>query len=246
MQLGWFIYMQTQADRDLLIQRGLVVAGRHVTLHSRQVAPRQRDVAKVTLKDLPLYSISNEDILEALKEICPVQSEVQYSNVWYDGKPTIRNGDWFVYIALSNMAKLPQHLEIAGAMSQIFKPISHMKCKWCGNEGHRAGDLKCPARAPESMTDDVEVFQGGGNPLLNLHICPEGCEIKDQGTSFPSSEHHYQFKKLKHHDMGEQVYLLLIEADSFKAMKKAKELILDEKTSDKWKVMACDKMHTTN
>ena len=54
----------------------------------------------------------------ALKEICPVQSEVWYSNVWYDGKPTsIRNGDQFVYIALSNMAKLPQHLEIAGVMA---------------------------------------------------------------------------------------------------------------------------------
>ncbi len=36
---GWFIYMQIQADRDLLIQRGLVVAGRYVTLHS-EVAPR--------------------------------------------------------------------------------------------------------------------------------------------------------------------------------------------------------------
>ena len=62
MHSGWFIYMRTQADRDLLIQRGLVVAGRHVTLHS-EVTPRQRDVAKVTLKDLPLHSISNEEVL---------------------------------------------------------------------------------------------------------------------------------------------------------------------------------------
>ena len=65
-------------------------------------------MAKVTLKDLPLHSISNEEVLEALKEICPVQSEVWYSNIWHDGKPTsIRNGNQFVYIALSDMAKLP-------------------------------------------------------------------------------------------------------------------------------------------
>ncbi len=94
--------------------------------------------------------------------------------------------------------------------------------------------------------DDVEVFRGGGNPLSNLHVCLEGCEIKDQGISFPSSEHHYQFKKLKHHDMGEQAYLLLLEANSFKAMKKAKELIPDDKTSDEWKAMACNEMQTTN
>ena len=72
------------------------------------------------------------------------------------------------------MNKLPTQLEVAGIMAWIFKPLSFTKCKYCGNEGHRLGDLKCPAKAPESMIDDIEVFRGSGNPLSNLHVCVEG------------------------------------------------------------------------
>ncbi len=196
------------------------------------------------LKDLPLHSISDKEVLEAVKQLCPVQSEVKYSNVWHDGN--IRNGDRFVYITHSDMNKLLAQLEVTGTMARIFKPLSFTKCKHCGNEGHRPGDLKCLAKAPESMVDDIEVFRGSGNPLSNLHVCVEGCEIQDQGMSFPSSKHHYQFKKLKHHNLGKEAYLLLTEADSFRAIKRAKELVPDNKVSDEWKEKAYDEMLKTN
>ena len=64
--------------------------------------------------------------------------------------------------------------------------------------------------------------------------------------SFPSSEYYYQFKRLKHHDLGEEAYLLLTEADSFRAMKKAKELVPNDKVSNKWKEKAYDEMFKTN
>ncbi len=84
---------------------------------------------KITLKDLPLHSISNEQVLEALKEICPVQLEVHYSNVWHDGGPiTIHNGDHFAYVVLSDIEKLPSSLEVSGVVSQIFKPMAMSKC----------------------------------------------------------------------------------------------------------------------
>ena len=78
--LGWYIYMHSTADCEILIQRGLVVAGQYVTLRL-EVTPKQYDTAKVMLKDLPLHSVSNEEVLEAVKQLCPIQSEVKYSNI---------------------------------------------------------------------------------------------------------------------------------------------------------------------
>ncbi len=72
---GWYIYMCTQSDQDQLIQRGIVVAGKLITLCS-EVSPHQHDAVKIMLKDSPLHSVSNEQVLEAIKEVCLVQSEV--------------------------------------------------------------------------------------------------------------------------------------------------------------------------
>ena len=67
--------------------------------------------------------------------------------------------------------------------------------------------------------------------------------IADKGTTFPTSEHHYQFKKLKCHDMGEEAYLLLADQKTgFDAMKKAKALLPDEKVSQEWKDKAYEEM----
>ena len=73
---------------------------------------------KITLKDLLLHSVSNEQVLEALKEVCPVQSEVHYSNVWHDGKPTtIRNGNRFAYVAAQDVGKVSTTLKVSGVMA---------------------------------------------------------------------------------------------------------------------------------
>ncbi len=186
------------------------------------------------LKDLPLHSIANDAVLMGLKEHCQVLSEVCYSNVWYEGRPTsIRNGDRFVYVAQQDVGKLPAQVEIGGAVARVFKPTALTKCKRYGQEGHHPSDDKCPTHASEVMADTVEAFRGGNNQLSNLYVCPEGCEIHNQGTRFPSSEHHYQFKKLKYHNLAEEAHLLLLEEDSFKVMCKAKELLPKDKISDK-------------
>ena len=79
--------MTTQADHSLLVSRGFNIAGQHVMLRS-ELRSQQCASVKVTLKDLPLYSVSNEDILETVKEHCKVASEVRYANLWYEGKMT--------------------------------------------------------------------------------------------------------------------------------------------------------------
>ena len=208
--------------------------------------PAQRNTVKITVKDLPLHSVSNQDILDAVKEYCPVYSEVKYSNIWHNGKATsICNGDRFLYISQSDLAKLPKLLDVSTYKARVFKHLVLTKCKRCGTEGHRPSDPKCPARMTEEMADMIETFKGEKLPLSNLHCCNEGCEIQDRGTLFRSSEHHYQFKKLKAHDKGEEAYLLLAEEKGFQAMKKAQQVLLESKVSDEWKASAQEEMLET-
>ncbi len=142
---------------------------------------------------------------------------------------TIQNGDRFVYVAVQDLAKVPDHLDVAGGILRIFKLVVVSLYKHCGKKGHRASDPTCPARAPEDLSVMVEAFRGGQHSLSNLHICPHSCNIIDKGMTFISSEHHYQYKKLKHHDLGEEASLLVLEEDAFRVMKKAKELVPKDK-----------------
>ncbi len=113
-----------------------------------EFAPRQGQLVKITFKDLPLHSITNDAVLSCLKEHCQVMSEVHYSNVWHEGQPmSIQNGDRFVYIVQQDVGKLPLQIEITGVVAQVFKPVALTKCKCCGNEGHHPSDNKCPAHA---------------------------------------------------------------------------------------------------
>ncbi len=90
--------------------------------------------------------------------------------------------------------------------------------------------------------ETLETFHGSQCQLSNLHNCPQGCEIQDRGMTFPTSEHHYQFKKLKDHNMGKEAYLLLTEETGFDVIKKAKSLLLDSALSDEWKDKAYNEM----
>ena len=65
-------------------------------------------------------------------------------------------------------------------------------------------------------------------------------------TLFISSEHHYQYKKLKHHDLGEEASLLVLEEDAFRIMKKAKVLLPEDKLTEEWYGCAYDEMLETN
>ena len=214
--------MKTITDRSILVQKGLNIASKHILLCSEYKSSQVKSI-KVMLKDLPLHSISNEEVLEAMKEECQVQLEIRYANVWYEGYLTgIRNGDRYCYVANSDLSKLPEVLQVGDHQARVFKPVALSMCKCCNQVGHHSSDPKCPAHAPEIMMDTVEPFRGGKCELSNLHVCVQGCVIEDKVTIFPLSEHHYQFKKLKHHDKGDMAYEMLLQEDTFKAMKMAK------------------------
>ena len=87
MRYGWLIYIHTITDCEKLVSSGITLAGRYIPLRSELCSNRKTTV-KVTLKDLPLYAVSNSEVLEALHEVLEVESEVSYCNVWYEGRLT--------------------------------------------------------------------------------------------------------------------------------------------------------------
>ncbi len=108
----------------------------------------QKKSVKITLKYLPLHSMGNEDVLESVKEYCKVWSMVNYSNNWYNGHITnICNGDRFVYIAASDLDKVPDQINIGEYRARIFRPNAITTCKQCQKEGHCSNDDSCPTRA---------------------------------------------------------------------------------------------------
>ncbi len=80
MKMGWHIYMHTLSDHTHLVERGIHVAGKFILLCSEVHAASQQFV-KIALKDLPLHSVDNKDVLDSLKEVCKVNSTVKYSNL---------------------------------------------------------------------------------------------------------------------------------------------------------------------
>ena len=112
MRTGWCIYVQSITDRQTLINKGIVVAGKYVALRSEYRSAQKKSV-KIILKYLPLHSVGNEDVLESVKEYCEVLSMVNYSNIWHNGHITnICNGDRFVYIAATDLEKVPDQIDV--------------------------------------------------------------------------------------------------------------------------------------
>ena len=158
MRNGWLIYVCTMADRSCLVSTGITLAGQYVPLQSEERV-HHKSTVKLTLRDLPLHSVSSEDVLETLKAVCEVQSEVQYANVWFEGRLTnIRNGDCFVCIDLNDLSKFEEFFSIGEHRACVFKPKMHLTCKHCGKDGHHASDMSCPARVPAEMSGTVEAF----------------------------------------------------------------------------------------
>ncbi len=146
------------------------------------------------VRDLPLHTIDNEQVLAALSQTHTVKLEIFYSTVWHEGSPTsICNGDRYFYVSEKTAAALPEKIEIGGVFGRIFKLVTLSHCQHCQEVGHKAFDKNYPALALDGMQDNVELVCGGKHLLSNLYNCPEGCEIKDGHYNYGSSEQHYQF-----------------------------------------------------
>ena len=196
-----------------------------------------RNLVKITLRDLPLHDVGNEDVLKALHDLCTVLSTVNYSNVWHNGQMTnICNSDRFVYVDAADLPKIPEVIDVGEYRVCVVCPKAVSVCKHCHKEGHCASDDTYPAKAPQEIQNGVEAFRGGKFPLSNLHKCPHGCKLKDKdGLEYLSSEHHYQNAKLKAHDKAELAESLFTEDNPFKVMQAAQCAIPDDEVLPEWR-----------
>ena len=234
MWAGWCIYVRTQADHNELVTKGITVAGKYIALCS-EFQSSYKASAKVMIRDLPLHAIDNE-VLAAVCLLCLVLSPVSYSNVWYNRKMTnIHNGDRFLYVEESDLDKLPESIQIGEYAARVFKPKAKTYCKRYRDTGHHHTDLGCCTHIPLDLQGTVEAFYGGKFPLSNLHKCPHGYVLKEGEPGwekiFHTSEHRYQFYKLKEHDKVEEAFDLL-EENSFKVIQKAKAILLESELNE--------------
>ncbi len=92
------IYVKTDHDRATLFVTGLDLAGKHISLEARMTSISTPNV-KITLKDLPLHEVTNEEVLTVVKQVASIASPVKYANIWIDGHHThLRNGDSLLHL----------------------------------------------------------------------------------------------------------------------------------------------------
>ncbi len=182
---------------------------------------------KITIRDLPLHEVANDEVLQALKEFTDVASPVKHCNIWIDGRQTyLWNSDRFVYILEGNVKDLPPSFSIREMKAWIFKPVAYAKCSCYHHPGHRASSQDCLALAPQEVQDSTVAFKGSNNPLSNLHMCPEGCKWENKaGLEVISSEHEYQYEKLVMHSHADKAERLLEESHAIDVMHSANAVV---------------------
>ena len=156
---GWQIYVKTEADRAVLMTSGMDLVGKHISVASLGDHVHSPNV-KITIKDLPLHEVSNEEVLAVLKTITNIASPVKYSNIWLDSHQThLRNGDRFVYIPEASVKDLPSNLFIREFKARVHKPVAYARCSRCQETGHHVSSNDCPALAPPEVHDSTEAFR---------------------------------------------------------------------------------------
>ena len=109
------------------------MGGRHIPLCSKFHTTQMKTV-KVTVRDLPLHAMDNEQVLSVI-------SEIFYGIVWHEGEPTsIRNGDCFFYVSEDAVKDLPDWIDISGYQGRLVRPAALSKCQWCNQVGHKSFD----------------------------------------------------------------------------------------------------------
>ena len=98
-------------------------------MHSEFYTTQMKTV-KVTVRDLPLHVVDNEQVLLVISDLCVVKSEIFYGMVWHEGEPTsIQNGDHFFYISEEAVKDLPDWIDISGYQGWLVRPSALSKCQ---------------------------------------------------------------------------------------------------------------------
>ncbi len=128
---GWQIYVKTKHDRVSLMASGLDLAGKHISLEARTTSMSIANV-KITIKDLPLHEVTNEDVLTAVKQVASISSPVKYANIWVNGHHThLHNGDRFFYVPEDEVSKFGWSMMICDMKARVFKLVIFSRYSRC-------------------------------------------------------------------------------------------------------------------
>ncbi len=115
---------------------GLDLAGKHISLEARTTLISITNV-KITIKDLPLHEVTNEDVLTAVKQVASVSSLVKYANIWVDRCCThLCNGDRFFYVPEDEVSKFGRSIMIQDMKARVFKPVIFSQYSRYNQQGH--------------------------------------------------------------------------------------------------------------
>ena len=77
---GWWIHLRTSADCAKLVELGITLNSKHISLQVDS-RPGFKKTVHITIKDLPLHTIDNMTVLEAVSANFPVVSDIQYATI---------------------------------------------------------------------------------------------------------------------------------------------------------------------
>ncbi len=129
-------------------------------------------------------------------------------------------------------SSLGKSVLINGYQARVIKPVALSRCSRCQQLGHKASSPDYPTRAMPEVQDSIQVFQGGADPLSNLHVCPEGCTWIVEGIEYNSMEKEFQHNKLLTHNLKDEAAEILDYENPLEITFHSHELIHDE--SESW------------
>ena len=193
----WEIQAKTAVAHDRLLQNGFIFNEKHIMLHkSDPFLSENIPSEKITFRDVP-FGCSDEHIMKYVRS----QSQLSIRSPVISGKirdtknqlTDFLNGDRYVYVEAGFSPALDTEAVIDGCKCRVWHPNQALKCRRCGKEGHRTTDNdKCSAFIDEP--DDVITFWEAKHVFSNFYMC----NINLFDIDFKSSEHCYQFCKLRY------------------------------------------------
>ena len=188
----WAICVTDTDAKKTLIRRGIMIKNIQIDLYSENPYSSDSSASeRVVIKDLPFWE-PNSLITDYLKTVPQITS---CSNV-YQSKArnnitnetsSFLNGDRFVFVNANIYPPLPQYAQIGNYSCRIRHVSQSRNCIRCRSGSHRTDDVaSCPAYVESN--DNIVAFSSG--ILSNFHKCP----LTVNGTSFPTSEHLYQWR----------------------------------------------------
>ena len=204
----WEIHIKTSVARDKLLLKGFIFRENLILLHaSDPFAAQHIPSEKITIRDVPFHC-SDAHVMKYLRS----QSQLKLRSNIIAGKirnnnnelTDFLNGDRYVYVEQRFSPVLEQEVMIDGHPCRVWHPNQALKCKGCSQDGHRTTDCDmCPAYIEEPK--DAIIFWQSTHIFSNFYMC----NFRLFDLDFKSSEHCYQYCKLKYIGQEEHAHDVL-------------------------------------